>query len=454
MSIKCADGSMLAANDSKDLLKIVPYEEHTEMTAIEELKLVYMASDEYEAAISVYHCVCTHNGCVCKRTAFASTSEVHSDVKARPIAWVCGLRPFDEYSCAEKLDRQRLRKVIDDLRTDEAQRNACLNNLEARLHRTSTPQLVEDAKVLKRCQMLGLVANALYELTKHLVEDKHGCVIHEVTYEHKDPSFRGRLFAKGLTVPDTDDKYPRTATLQSMPKDLRNPLVGSIAHDIDCENSEYRLICSLAAQMQLEHLVPTLIDYRDNRSTRLAMICQKHNVTKDEAKRLPNIILSSGVYKTWLRIVNRTTHGTDPVRTFANKLAMEIRAFRHELLKHPRFAWTAIDREQLRQKGKPDGTIDALLLPRIIQSCENEVLGIIQRSLHDSGWYTRAKVFDGLLASDDAGLTGLPRALADATSACKQRGWSVLLLEKPLHGLQDQPLETITAARQVLRRGS
>merc|ERR1712070_123339 len=109
---------------------------------------------------------------------------------------------------------------------------------------------------------------------------------------------------------------------------------------------------------------------------------------------------------------------------------MEIRALRHELLKHPRFAWTALDREQLRQKGKPDGTIDALLLPRIIQSCENEVLGIIQRSFHNNGWYTRAKIFDGLLASNDAKRTELPRALVDATAACKQRGWDVVLNEK------------------------
>ena len=296
----------------------------------------------------------------------------------------------------------------------------------------------------------------MYQLTQELVEDAHGYVIHEVMYEHKDPSYRGRLFAKGEAVHASDDKYPRTATLQSMHKDLRNVVVGSFAHDVDCENSEYRLICSLATQLRLEHLVPTLISYRDQRKSWLDMICQKHDVTTDEAKRLPNIILSSGVYNTWLRIVNRTQRAShDPVRKFANNLAFEIRAFRHELLKHPRFSWTAIDREQLRSKGKADSTIDALLLPRIIQACENEVLNIIHRSLHQSGWYTRAKVFDGLIVDRAAGFPqteDLRPALADAMAACWQRGWSVVLLEKPLFGMQDQPLATITAAREAMRK--
>lgn len=53
-----------------------------------------------------------------------------------------------------------------------------------------------------------------------------------------------------------------------------------------------------------------------------------------------------------------------------------------------------------------------------------------------------AKVVDGLIiepypACIDAAL-GLKQALADATTACALQGWDVVLLEKPLHGLQDQ----------------
>jgi hypothetical protein len=460
VKVKCPDGSSFSAADPQQLLKIVPYVEHEENAAMEELQLVYMASDKYEAAISVYHCACTHNGCVCTRTAFATTASGSSALRARPLAWVYSPEPrrrFDEYICAEKLDRRRLQQIIKDLRTDEAQRKAFLTNIEARLRRTSTPQLVEHAKLLKRCRALSLVADTLNELTQELVEDSYGFVIHEVVYEHKDASFRGRLFAKGTAVSVTDDKYPRTATLQSMQRDLRQALVGEFAHDVDCENSEYRLICSLAEQLQLEHLVPTVLSYCNDRKTWLDKICQQHSVTKDEAKRLPNIILSSGIYKTWLRLVNRTAGPShDIIRKFANDLAAEIRALRHELLQHPRFAWTAISREEYRRKGKAEGTIDALLLPRIVQSCENEVLGIIHRSLYDSGWYAIAKVFDGLIVEPAVGkgieTHHLERALADATTACKRRGWNVVLAEKSLHGLQDEPLATIAAAREVIRQ--
>ena len=458
VSIQTAEGSIFSTSDLMGLTEIVPYDERDEAEAAEELRLVHMASDEYEAAISIYHCVCTQHGCVCVRTARAFTSRIPITERARPVeipGWVSG-QPFDEYRCAEKLDRRRLLGVIQDLRTDEAERNARLNNLEARLQRQTSPQLVEQVRKLKRCQVLGLLAEALGELTQELVEDSQGHVVHEVMYEQNKPSFRGRLFAKGATIRVTDDKYPRTATLQSMHKELRNALVGSFAYDVDCENSEYRLICSLASQLSLEHLVPTIMSYRDQRESHLDMICRQHLVSIEDAKRLPNIILSSGVYKTWLRIVNRTSHGVDPVRRFATNLAVEIRALRHELLKHPRFGWTAMDREHLRSKGKSDGAIDALLLPRIVQSCENEVLGIIHRSFHRSLWIIRAKVFDGLIiephpACIDAAL-GLKQALADATTACALQGWNVVLLEKPLHGLQDQPLKAITEAREVMRQ--
>ena len=447
VSIQTAEGSIFSISDVMGLAEIVPYDERDEVEAAEELRLVHMARDEYEAAISVYHCVCTKHSCVC---------EVIERARPVVISGCVSEQQFDEYRCSEKLDRRRLLRVIEDLRKDEAERNTCLNNLEARLQRQTSPELVEQVQKLKRCQVLGLLAEALGKLTQELVEDAQGHVVHEVMYEQNKPSFRGRLFAKGTTIHVTDDKYPRKATLQSMHKELRNALVGSFAYDVDCENSEYRLICSLASQLSLEHLVPTIINYRDKRKIYIGMICDRYGVSIEEAKRLPNIILSSGMYKTWLRIVNRTSCGDDPVRKFATNLAVEIRALRHELLKHPRFGWTAIDREYLKSIGKSDGAIDALLLPRIIQSCENEVLGIIHRSFHRSQWITRAKVFDGLIVEPypeciDA-TSGLKQALADATTACALQGWNVVLLEKPLHGLQDQPLKAITEAREVMAR--
>ena len=113
--IEHADGSRLTTSDPEQLRKIVPYVHHEELNAIAELKLVYMACDEYEAAVSLYHCVCTQDGCMCARTAFASTATGAQSVsRARPIAFIYPddpsqkRRPFDQYICAEKIDRRRL----------------------------------------------------------------------------------------------------------------------------------------------------------------------------------------------------------------------------------------------------------------------------------------------------------------------------------------------------------
>jgi len=92
----------------------------------------------------------------------------------------------------------------------------------------------------------------MYDLLKDVLPDDDGCVVHEVSYEHRDASCRGRLFAKGRKIHFKDDKYPRTSTLQGMHSDLRPRLVGKFAHDIDCENSEIRLVCCLALQLGLE----------------------------------------------------------------------------------------------------------------------------------------------------------------------------------------------------------
>lgn len=76
VSIQTAEGSIFSTSDLMGLAEIVPYDERDEAEAAEELRLVHMASDEYEAAISIYHCVCTQHGCVCVRTAKAFTSRI------------------------------------------------------------------------------------------------------------------------------------------------------------------------------------------------------------------------------------------------------------------------------------------------------------------------------------------------------------------------------------------
>jgi hypothetical protein len=104
----------------------------------------------------------------------------------------------------------------------------------------------------------------------------------------------------------------------------------------------------------------------------------------------------------------------------------QIHAFRDQLLNHPRFKWTSIDREKLRKDGFADASIDSKLMPRIVQCCENEVLGIMHRCFFDQGWLVRAKVFDGLIVECGRhSSSSVEVAMKEAEDACYARGWDI-----------------------------
>jgi len=62
------------------------------------------------------------------------------------------------------------------------------------------------------------------------------------------------------------------------------------------------------------------------------------------------------------------------LKAFVFKLYAEAHAIRDQLLKYGRFQWTSIERERLKKEGMSVGAIDGMLMPRIVHSCENEVL--------------------------------------------------------------------------------
>ena len=77
---------------------------------------------------------------------------------------------------------------------------------------------------------------------------------------------------------------PRTATLQGGHGDLRPICCGGKAHDADCENGDYRLLCSLAKKTGNEDLVPTAVDYVADRPTYLDEIAELLS-TEDEKQQ-------------------------------------------------------------------------------------------------------------------------------------------------------------------------
>ena len=79
-------------------------------------------------------------------------------------------------------------------------------------------------------------------------------------------------------LPRVDDETlyeRRTATLQGGHSDLRAVCCGEQGYDIDCENGDPRLIESLAGRTALSHLVPTWIDYVENRTVYIKEICKR-----------------------------------------------------------------------------------------------------------------------------------------------------------------------------------
>eukprot|EP00979_Chaetoceros_neogracilis_P006752 scaffold1380_cov290-Chaetoceros_neogracile.AAC.13 len=258
-----------------------------------------LASDKYEAAISLYHCAC-HDGIYhCTRKLAASFLPGSITTSSLPSHLVIEHRNegnnatnrvnFDEYKCAEKTNLRRLKEIVNDVERNTNIRARWLESLKQTI---DVNQAAADLKSLLRCDALEILSKALMARLRSLPVDDNGCVVYEVEYEHKDSSGRGRLFAIGESISISDDKYPRTANLQGMQKDLRVALVGGFAHDIDCENSEIYLLCFLANQLGLSDLSPTIFDYRDDRQVWLQKIQSAHLVSEGDAKTLVNVIVS------------------------------------------------------------------------------------------------------------------------------------------------------------------
>lgn len=183
-----------------------------------------------------------------------------------------------------------------------------------------------------------------------------------------------------------------------------------------------------------------------------------HKVEIGVAKRLPNIVSNGGGYRTWLEQNNLTFIPRSQWYQPILKLQEELLTLRKVLFLHPRFkAMVDTERERhQREKIKSEFSIDASLMSRITQTCENEVLSIIDRVFFDLGWDTLALIFDGLVVEPAEGCTshrqldGGDGAMAKAEAACKSRGWDIKLAIKKLHRNTEYTApDTLIAARAV-----
>ena len=378
-------------------------------------------------------------------------------VRLRPVLDDTELYPFDEYKCPERIDFRRLQRLVANLRADSNLRKECMKSLVVSLDENPNDVLADRCySQLEHCYDLEEALYMLYEHVKSLPMDDNGCVTYHVHYAHKNFAFRGRLFALGRFVLVLPGKFPRTATLQGIHAEFHAPLTGAFAHEIDCQNSDVRLLCSLAKQLALDDMIPSLIDYRDNWESWIDTIYEEHpQVDKSYIKRLVSILVCGGTYETWLQQV-----GEDDVvpklKRFAFRLVSEIQALFDQVVHHPRFQWTFLERKKLEAQGFKEDTVQRILCVRILQASENEVLGIIHRTFHDCGWIVRTKLFDSLLVECGPNASKEHSTLATtmriAERQCKVMNWDINLVEKQIHGCEDQPLHSFSEGRSYMRK--
>ena len=288
----------------------------------------------------------------------------------------------------------------------------------------------------------------------------------------------GRRYPESAPL-DTEEEQlweRRTATLTGGHKDLRPVCCGEFVHDGDCENGDYRLIASRAAADGFAHLVPSVFDFIEHRPEYINEICElRHGCDKDAAKRVGNVVGNGGRYYTWLRNYGLETPGGG-LKAFHGKrcktflpvdkcgadepnMERELRQLREAYFVHPRY------REHVDVKRRELEVRDGQKLPKhatslwsnLVQTWEDEVLGIIDETLFGLGWDTWYLAYDGLAAAPSPDRCcdelNFEAALQTAQVACRSKGWEyVQLTEKPLHGKHEEMPKTIIKAREAIEK--
>ena len=396
------------------------------------------------------------------RNAAPSTITRMPQVQEEPARPIFKTREKREYYDKSSVDALR-----SNLETDQEWRAQGLEAMKLRRAQSrGTPEertLEAGVKLLERCDGMHNMAETIGQL--QTCTTRHGeFYTQAVRYEHSGVG--GRLYAKGeagtvtATANVATQKMPRSVSGQGMYSDLRPVAFGLTGHDIDCENGDFRLMASVIKH-KLDRVAdfPCVIDYVAQRKAWLDTVMKQHGVDEGNAKRLFNVISNGGTYRTWLKKFG-LSEDAPQVRDVIQLQREVIRVLRPAIFDCPCFK-PMLDHERQRlvmegQKNKHE--IEKSLFSRALQTCENEVLTIIDKCCYDNEWEVMAKVFDGLVVSPPATPTtpldaeGGDCLLRRAERACAEQGWDIRLAEKKLHGLHQAVPETVTEARGALRR--
>jgi len=414
---------------------------------------------------------------------------------AEPPSPVSGPRLFftDPNACEERYDESACWALQNCLYQGTARRAEALEVAERELLRLSPGQdahqrfeLLKYRHAIVRCDDMMRCVNAILAIP----DVEGGWIVQAVSY--CQPRGMGRQYAQnvptavaGVPEPDPsevsrlgeDRPRERRVCYQGMHADLRPVVCGGLLHDVDVRKCFCAVITSRAHQFDAardrgqfggnpsaaptwERRLPNLIAYVTDPDPVLDRVAQFHRLgSTDDAKELLNRLVSGGGYGNWL-----SQRGLSDRMPLITSIVGEVNTFRTAIFAFVDKARIEFHRQALRGERLHDGMapeavraaeagIERSLWALWLQDTENELLKDIVVAVRESGWIVHALLFDGVLVERGAvaDAVTLKDSLEQISGRLQSNGWKyVVLVEKPLHGLETELPRTAVAAREAV----
>ena len=241
----------------------------------------------------------------------------------------------------------------------------------------------------------------------------------------------GRLYVSG------GSKSVRSKTMQDCYKGLRAPLIGHVGHDIDIENSLPSLTIQwldMFGERSAELPLDSLRDFVNHREKWFEGIGEWHGCDRDTAKHLVLVTLFGGDPSWKLEVEQKS----DVLYPKLQQLVTDLAVVRHNVVtwqnEIPKYK--ELYNQKLKQKRGDVAATERSMFSLYTHEVEDVVMGHLRDFMALQKIEIFALIFDGMITSacSDAILRAAEAYVEDQT------GLHIKLAEKPLFGLQNQPI--------------
>jgi hypothetical protein len=220
--------------------------------------------------------------------------------------------------------------------------------------------------------------------------------------------------------------YGTKGSLEQLQSECRATLCAGIYHDLDIVNAQPTLLVQLVSKL-LGRDMPSLEQYIDNRDSFLVQIMDSENCGRDDAKNAVISVLFGGSTK------NETLV----------PLSVEIRTVAKQLCKLPEYA-------ELFDSLKHEKNHYGSFLAHVTQTEERRCMLAMRDFMTKNGWSVDVLAYDGIMVRsrpDTVLNADLFSELELAVQAAT--GYTVRIIEKPLHGFDIQMIDDETEAAYI-----